>query len=530
MSLFLHCFEPTARPTRATLPLSPGDRFSVYALGDGRDEAAAGLRATVLRLADAPPPPGASLLLEAEVRPPRGAEGALFRARRLNPRIDIEILRPELRSRMLVNQEWRGGSRLEATLPDLSTLGFTLELASAQGAGTRGGAAGRARRGEGSGLGSLLWMIPSAASTLADPKARLVAWFQARLKQAGISPALLSPMLVMLVLAAGLGTVALWQHQRASDADARALAAEEARSSAEASRDAALLAEGVCMESRRALAAALDEEQSIAKLQAERVLAASLSRSVAVELGGPRMGTPEALAFDATAAPRAIAQVVLEMAKLGQAPSAADRCLGLNEIVGQDLPLYLLLWHPDPSLVCSADYHVVSDGVDRAGAWGLSARAAAAFGAADAPAGEPRGNDRWSARALASGFRAVEAALLGADTGARPPVAPGQAQLWTLALWDAYNRMPAAASGASEAPVERCVAALLTEVAAARGPAAPGEPVLPDIVAVVRGESVTVSPTSRCPWPPDALETGANAAIRAVAQLGNLGLAEQEAP
>ena len=48
MTLLVHCYEPAARPTRATLPLSPGERFSVYALGDGRDEAAAGLRATVL--------------------------------------------------------------------------------------------------------------------------------------------------------------------------------------------------------------------------------------------------------------------------------------------------------------------------------------------------------------------------------------------------------------------------------------------------------------------------------------------------
>lgn len=527
MAQTLHCFEPAARPTRASLGVDPGERFAVHVLSDGRHEAARGLRATVLRRAGQPPPPGSFLLLEAEIRAARAGDPPNFRARRLHPRVDVEVLRPDVRSRLVINQEWRSGTRLEATLPDLSTLSFTLEMAAEAAQGPRASAAGRpSKREAAAGVGALLWMIPTAAATLADPKARAAAWLQSRLKRAGVSPALLSPMLVVLAMGAGLGTVAFLQYRGKQDAEARAAAAEEGRAAAEAGRDAALVAESACMEGRRELAKTLDDRQTQARLQAELVLAASLSRSVAVELGGPRMGTPEALAFDTTAAPRALDQVVLDMVKLRDPPTGADRCLGLAEILGQDLPLYVLLWHPDPALVCARDYHVVLGGVDRAGAWGISSRAAEAFGPPeDAGDGEPRSNDRWSAHTLATGLRAVEAALIGADTGPRPPVAPGQGQLWALAVWDAYNRMPASAEGVSDAPMEQCVAELVAGVAEARGPAAPGEPVLPDITAVARGEAVAVAPTAACPWPADALTSGASAAFRAVAHLGNLGLA-----
>lgn len=528
MAQRIHCFEPLGRPSRASLSLEPGERVAVHVLNDRRDESAAGLRVTVLRRAGEASPPGASLLLEAEIRPGRGGEPPLLRARRLNPRVDIELQRPDVRSRLALNQEWRSGTRMEATLPDLSTVSLTLEVASEAVSGPRSTSAGRIRKDlAAAGAGSLLWMIPSAAAALADPKARVVTWLRQRLARLGISPALISPMLAVLVLGAGLGTVAFLQARGRQDAEARAEAADAARASAEAARDAALVAEGSCMAGRRALASALDDQQARAALQAEAVLSASLARAVAVEQGGPRMGSEAALAFDAVAAPRAVAEIVLTMAALRDPPTGADRCLGLAEILGQDLPPYLLLWHPDPELVCAADYRVVAGGVDRAGPFGLSTRAAAAFGSgAEGADVDLRANDRWSAHALATGVRAVEAALLGADTGPRPPVLPGQAQLWSLALWDAYNRMPSSPEGVLDAPLAQCVAALVAEVAEARGPAAPGEPVLPDLVDVSRGDAPTISPTAGCPWPADALSTGASAALRAVAHLGNAQLAE----
>ena len=55
--------------------------------------------------------------------------------------------------------------------------------------------------------------------------------------------------------------------------------------------------------------------------------------------------------------------------------------------------------------------------------------------------GDPRMAARWSATTLAIGLREVQFTLLTTDTGAQPVVAPGQFHLWSLALWDAYNRL-----------------------------------------------------------------------------------------
>ena len=101
-------------------------------------------------------------------------------------------------------------------------------------------------------------------------------------------------------------------------------------------------------------------------------------------------------------------------------------------------------------LVCTPNYSVVDGGINRAGPWGLSERVAGEFGdqeSAEAVADETQPTSlrmypRWSASTLAIGLREVQFALLTSDTGPRPPTVPSQAHLWTLALWDAYNRLP----------------------------------------------------------------------------------------
>lgn len=531
MALTLQCFEPQARPSRVAVRLEAGEAFTVHLLQDTLGESTSQLRGTVLRRADDAPPPGSMLLLEAELRPGRPNEPYVIRARKVGSRINLELIRPDVRSRVGNNTEWKSGTRLEAALPDLSTVLFTLEVAAevAQGARATAGA-GRLKRADQveSAMQAAFWIVPSAAATLADPKARIMTWIAMRAKSAGISPALFSPMLFMGGIGIGLGFLAFSQYRTAKAAEERAVKAEEGQAAAEAGRDAALVAEAACVEERKDLASALDNQDKTRELQAEVALAGPLAQSVAVELGGARMGTPEALEFDKVALENARALVATEMAKLRDPPSDVERCLGMAEILGQDLPQYVLLWHPDPALVCPKDYAAVDAGVDRAGGWGISKRAAQVFGAPDgAPDGaeEPRTNDRWSAHTLATGLRALEAALLAADTGQRPPVAPGQSQLWALALWDAYNRMPDPADGVMNEPPEVCVADLVAEVAAASPPAAPGQPVLPDISAVALGQPLKLSPTAGCPWPSDGLNTGAQAAFRAVAHLGNLALA-----
>ncbi len=531
MALTLQCFEPQARPSRVAIRLEAGEIFTVLLLQDNPSEAQSQLRQTVLRRADEAPPPGAQVLLEAEIRESRPGDPKVLRARNVPTLVKLEILRPDVRSLATMGSEWRSGTRLEASLDDLSSVMFTLEVQAEVAQGAKAGVgAGRLRRAdqiEGA-MGAAFWIIPTAIATLADPKARITAWVANLAKRAGISPALFSPMLFMSGIGIGLGIVAYSQYSKAQEAEEKAAMAEEKALAAEAGRDAALVAEAACVEERKELATALDDQDTTRALQAEVALAAPLSQSVAVEMGGARMGTPEALTFDQQAIDNAKKHAATEMAKLRDPPENTERCLGLAEILGQDLPQYVLLWHPDPDLVCPDSYAVVDGGVDRMGAWGLSKRATQVFGSPDgAPAGgaDPRTNDRWSAHTMATGLRAFENALLAADTGPRPPVAPGQAQLWSLALWDAYNRMPDPADGVLNEPPELCIANLVAEVAASSPPAAPGQPVLPDIVAVALGQPLRVSPTAGCPWPSGALNTGAKSAFRAVAHLGNLALA-----
>lgn len=531
MALTLQCFEPQARPTRVAIRVEAGEIFSVLLLQEPPSEASGVLRQTVLRHADEAPPPGAIVLLEAEIRETRPGEPRVLRARKVPPGVKLEVIRPDVRSLATMGSEWRSGTRLEGSIDDLSSVVFTLEVQAEASQGARAGiGSGRLRRAdqvEGA-MGSIFWVVPTAIATLADPKARIMGWVAATAKRAGISPALFSPLLFMSGIGLGLGFVAYSQYSKAQEAEEKAAMAEEKALAAEAGRDAALVAESACIAERQELATALDDQDTIRALQAEVAMAAPLSQSVAVEMGGARMGTAEALTFDQQAIDNARKHIATEMARLRDPPANTERCLGLAEILGQDLPQYVLLWHPDPELVCPASYAVVDAGVDRMGAWGLSKRATAVFGSPDgAPGGgaDPRTNDRWSAHTMATGLRAFENALLAADTGPRPPVAPGQAQLWSLALWDAYNRMPDPADGVMNEPPEACIANLVAEIAAASPPAAPGQPVMPDIVAVALGQPLQVSPTAGCPWPSGSLNTGAKSAFRAVAHLGNLALA-----
>ncbi|MCA9570216.1 MAG: hypothetical protein KC656_20375 [Myxococcales bacterium] len=98
-----------------------------------------------------------------------------------------------------------------------------------------------------------------------------------------------------------------------------------------------------------------------------------------------------------------------------------------------------------------------------------------------------------------------------------------------LALLDAYNRMPTTPDGALDAPLEVCLKRLLTHRVDTAPPAAPGDPVLPDIVAVAVGdETFAAPPTPGCPWPQGVVTTGAKSALGTVSRLAALQLQEKK--
>ncbi len=534
MALIVQCFEPHVRPSQVSLSLAPTDEFAVYLMLDTMEKEHRGLRATILRRGEEAAPEDAMMLFVVATT----ADGSGMRVRRVNRKVTIDLLRPDKRSRVSTGTELRSGSRFEVTHWDMRSITFSLQFAADVDQGGRSSVAGIGSRPAAAGIGSQLWLVPAATAILSAPKARVVQSIQKAAKKIGLSPGvvmLFFTALVPIVVTLVWGVV---QSRKAARAQEQAEETQEQLDAAQAGLDAALDAEAECVDQRRGVVAELEDLEQQRRLQAEIALASPLAMTVAIEHGGSRMATDDVLALDGPYLEGLHEQVVFEMQKLRGAPEEAERCLGYDAVLGQDLPPYVLLWHPDPKLVCPPEYAVIDNGVDRAGSWGLSARATAAFsGGQPIPEGgdeagaDLRINDRWSSHILAAGYRAVMVALLSAETEHRPPVPPSQSQLWALALWDAYNRMPSPAEGVMDLSAEECVEELVLQLAASSDAAVPGQPVLPDITAVVLGDTEpVVSPTAGCPWPTDSLTVGAAAAVRAVSHHANLvGLEEAAA-
>lgn len=539
--MLIHCFEPRGQPRRASIELGENLRFAIYAVQDLLNEDSKGLRTTVLRRPDQAKPPNAQFVVELEVRRRRGGETPGFRVVRVGQAITVEWLRHDGRSKVTTSTDLRSGARFEATLPDMRTVIFSIEVATevAQGAGATGGGKGPA--GSNLAAASATWMVPVAAALFSDPLTRVKAMAVRAAAKAGLSPALIIPAMLTLTMLLGAVAVAGVSYMQKADAEEQLAKVKADLDQAKAARDAAIIAESACVEERKDIAAVLDDVEEARKLQAEVAMAVPMSQSVAVELGGARMASSEALEYDLIAVANAKKYVVAAMGKKRNALGDPKRCQGQVAALGQDLPAYLLVYHPKKELLCPEEYVEADGAVMRAGPWGLSQRVADEFGApqnlSDSAASgfgdtstDPRLNHRWSAHAMTVGVREVMETLLDADTGERPPVAPGQAHLWALAVWDAYNHLSSSAGGVMDKPADECVEDLLGQVAAAGGPAEPGQPVLPDITLVANGETVPLSPTASCPWAADALEAGAKSALESVTRLAlqQLEAAESE--
>jgi len=528
MAHIVQCFEPHVRPSQVALALAPMEEFAVYLMLDTMEKEHRGLRATILRRGEEAAPEDAMMLFVVST----AADGSGMRVRRVNRKITIDLLRPDKRSRVTTGTELKSGSRFEVTHWDMRSITFSIEFATEVEQGGRASVAGIGTRPVAAGIGSALWMVPAATAIFSSPMARIMQSVQKGAKKIGLSPGVMMLFITALVPIIVTLVWGVIQSQKAAKAQADAAEAQEQLAAASAGLDAALDAEADCVDERREVVAELQDLEAKRELQAEIALASPLAQTVAIELGGSRMATDEVLALDGPYLENLHEQVVFEMQKLRGAPEGAERCLGFEAALGQDLPSYVLLWHPDGKLVCPMEYAIVENGIDRAGSWGISARATTAF--ASGPAlpdsdGEEDGgtdlrmNDRWSSHILAAGYRTVLAALLGAETEYRPPVAPSQSHLWALALWDAYNRMPSPAEGVMDLTAEECVEELVLQLAEGSDAAVPGQPVLPDITAVVLGdEEPVVFPTAGCPWPTDSLVVGAAAAVRAVSHQANL--------
>lgn len=530
--MLIQCFEPQGQPRRIAIEVGPSSRFCLYAIQDMLGEDAKGLRVTVLRQPDQAPPPRSQFMVELEVRRRRPNEGPSYRVLRVGRGITLEWLRHDGRSRVTTSTDLKDGSRFEVTLPDMRSVIFAIESKTEveQGAGAGMGGKGKRTGGGAAATMGLSLIVPTAVALASDPIGRVRGEIAQVLRRMGLSPALVVPAMMTASILLVSAAVAFDSYSKKAEAEASLAEVMVEKEQAEAGRDAALIAESACVQERQDIAKKLDDVTQARILQAEVALAVPMSQSIAVELGGARMGNEDALAYDTVAVKNTRGYLVAEMGKKRKDIGDPARCLAQAGALGQDLPEYVLYWHPKTEFLCPDDFVLADGAVDRAGPWGISSRAAAEFGAAQNLTGsqaaqfgkapeDPRLNHRWSGHAMSVGLRKVAGTLLEADTGERPPVSPGQAHLWSLAVWDAYNQLPSPAEGVMDLTAEECVKDLMAQVIRASGPAEPGQPVLPDISRLALGDEIPLKPSAGCPWPSDALTKGATNALEAVTRL-----------
>ncbi|MGC6508968.1 MAG: hypothetical protein ACON4U_11155 [Myxococcota bacterium] len=532
--VLVQCIEPNALPLMVEHEVRLLETFRLFVLSDTRGAGASALRQTILLSADEDPPPEATLVFELDVYDPGAGDSIVFRVRRMGARVYIDWLRPNVRSRIGEGNELPTGARLEVILQDARRIVITLQMESELLQSSVDAIGGGVYRHKAKDEGSAAWYLYYSFfqlmvmnTTLLRDKINL--WLRRR----GLHPWVVLAILSVGSLLLLAGWMAYNQHKAAQAAEEKSKALEEINARVEEARQNALDNEMACLQERQSLARRLQDIEESYKALISQAINYTFSQSVSVEVGGNRMGDDSLMPFDEQYQANTTQAILDRMESVPGDAVAMSFCMQQEQVLGVDLPRYILTWHPDPNVVCPLNYAIVDNGIDRKGSWGLSERVAKEFGAQnyseggqagadqlEAQLGSPRMAPRWSATTLAIGIREIQFTLLTADTGGRPPVAPGQAQIWSLAIWDAYNRVPSPAGGVMDKPVGYCVDEMLDRLTSTAGVSEPGAPVLPDIAMVANeNRSLVVPPSPSCPWPADAFTLGTKSALRAVVNM-----------
>jgi len=533
MSETITCIEADGRPPRVSLPLE-GKDFLVWLLPDAL-EGSGPLRNTILRRQGEAPPAGSLLVLWVDVQV-LGSKRISTRVRRVGSEVKVHLRDTDTWRELAPGTALPPDADYEVQLPTQRRFRFSLRRSNL-GAGTMASAV--AGSGTSTAKGKVaergaLWLVPTVWTVLMDQQQFVMNNIRAILRRLGLGPQATRYLFVMVAFLAAAGIAFYTQYKAKAEAESRAEEAEEAMARADAAREASLLGEMTCLVERQKLVEKLGTIDEQRMLLVENVLDVTDARSAAVDVAGGRMSGDDLMALDMAAADHMKTYVVSLMGVL-PAPDPSDTvpCLDQDPVMGEDLPRYALLWHPDPELVCPLSYVGLVDGLTLAGRWGLSPRVAGEFGqpepalagaAADGALAElmsdPRMNDRWSADTLAEGLRTVQETLLEFQIEGRPSVLPSQSQAWSLALLSAVNRLPSKADGVLNEPASFCVTQVLTEYAGSAPASQKGEPLLPDLVDVATGEvALKVRPSPSCPWATDAMKKGATDAFHAATRL-----------
>lgn len=529
----LQCLEPDAMPLMITLEVEMLQRFRLYILSDVRHGAGSSIRSSILLHAHEDPPPEALLVGELDVYDPGAGDPPLFRVRKMGARCHIDLIRPNVRSRLTEGGEIQHGSRIEVILQDTRRILLTMQMESDAFNRSSAVGGGSLKHKDSPAVSSGWFLYNSVFQIITLNGIVIRSWLEKFARRVGIHPYVIAIVLTV-GLVIGLAMYAAYnRNQAAQQAEDQVAQMEDAQDVLEESRANALANEMACLEERQALAGRLKDIAEQKKLLAKQALNFSFSQAVSEDIGGKRMVSKPTLPFDEQYRKNTLKAVTFAIETVQANASDMDFCLEQHALLGADLPRYILTWHPNRDLVCPLEYSEIDQGINRMGPWGLSTRVAKEFGAQNLSAGGEAGSQqlaeqlgdvrmavRWSATTLTMGMREVQFTLLTSDTGTRPVVAPSQMHLWSLTLWDAYNRLPSPASGVLDKPVGYCVEELISKMLKNPEPSIPGQPILPDLTAVAGGDKqITISPSASCPWPTDVFETAAEAAIQSVANL-----------
>jgi hypothetical protein len=529
----VQCLEPNTLPLVVALETEMLQRFRMYILSDVRFGMGSSIRSSILLHADEDPPPEAILVAEMDVYDPGAGDPPLFRIRKMGSRCVIDLIRPNVRSRLSEGGEIQHGSRVEIILQDARRILLTMQMESDAFHRSSAVGGGSLKHKEPQGVSSGWFLYNSVFQIITLNGVLVKAWLEKFARRVGFHPYVIAIVLTV-GLVIGLSLYAVYSRgQKAQVAQDQVANLEDAQDVLEQSRANALANEMACLEERQALAGRLKDIAEQKRMLAKQALNFGFSQSIAEDIGGKRMVSKPSIPFDEQYQKNTLKTIVSVIDTVGADATDMVFCMEQHPVLGADLPRYLLTWHPDRDLVCPLEYSVIDQGINRMGSWGLSTRVAKEFGAQNLSAGgqtgsqqlaeqlgDPRMAARWSATTLAIGLREVQFTLLTTDTGTRPVVAPSQMHLWSLSLWDAYNRLPSPASGVLDKPVGYCVDELIGKMMKDPEPSVPGQPILPDLTAVAAGEkTIAVSPSPSCPWPTGVFQKSAEAAIQSVANL-----------
>lgn len=550
MSILVECIEPDSRPLSNQLNVVQLQLFRLYLLNDTRFGHSGSLRNTILLPAEKNPPPEASLVMELDVYDPGAGDPLVFRVKRMGRHVKSDVIRPNVRSRLAEGHEIPTPSRLEL-IQETRKIAITLQLESDLMKRQKGFGAGGVQQKPVRSISVAAFLYDSIMGILVLNSTVIKDRIIVYLRSLGIHPTVFLTLASLGLVVGMAGYVAYNRNNAANEAEEKAAKLEEATEKSEAAREDALDNVAQCLLEQQRLAMKLGQKETALKAIIMLALEQDKDKNAIKNLGSRTFFAKDVEPYDKKYSDATLKELVKRIQIGSVNPDMLNPCMEYTSLLKPDLPPYVLTWHPARDLTCTPTYNQVVSGVRHMGAWGLSDRVSVEFGAVNISAGstegvaqltsnledltgvgDPRMAPNWSAHSLVIGLREVQGALLSYDLGDdRPVTVPSQVNLWTLALWDAYNQMPSPANGIKNKTVGECVDSFLEFTEKNASALVLGQPLLPDITAVAfEEENIQLPMTSGCPWIGGSLLLGAGNALQAASDYASYLEQTQEEP